>query len=124
MPRRPTILLVEDDSETRALMCTWLHEEGYRVRSARNGREALTMLHIEIPSAMVVDLMMPVMDGAELRRHQQEMPEAACVPFILLSGEQNVERIARELNIADVVAKPFDAEQLSRIIALRCQREP
>lgn len=124
MSRRPTILLVEDDPETRALMRTWLHGEGYRVRSACNGSEALAMLHNEIPCAMVVDLKMPVMDGAELRRHQQEMPEAACVPFILLSAENNVERIAEELNIADVVAKPFDAEQLSRLIALRCHRDP
>ena len=99
---------------------TWLHEEGYLVRSAGNGREALTMLESEIPAAMLVDLRMPVMDGAELRRHQQQMPAAASVPFILLSAEQSAERVARELDIADVVAKPFDAAHLSRIIASHC----
>jgi CheY-like chemotaxis protein len=122
MPRHPTILLVEDDAATRNLMETWLHAEGYRVRTARNGREALTVLENEIPGAMLVDLTMPVMDGAELRRHQQEMPAAACVPFILLSAEHNAERIAEELDIPDVLAKPFDPERLSRIIALRCHR--
>jgi DNA-binding response OmpR family regulator len=115
-----TILLVEDDADTRDLMTAWLHAEGYRVRTARNGREALAELQNEVPCAMVVDLMMPVMDGAELRRHQQIIRSVSRVPFILVSGEQHAERIARELDIADVLAKPFDAERLLSIIAYHC----
>jgi CheY-like chemotaxis protein len=117
----PTILLVEDDPATQNLMAMWLDAEGYRVLTASNGREALAVLAHEVPSAMVVDLMMPVMDGAELRRHQRQMPAVSSVPFILVSATHNAERIAQELGIADVVAKPFDAERLARIIALRCR---
>jgi CheY-like chemotaxis protein len=65
---------------------------------------------------------MPVMDGAELRRHQQDRPATSSMPFILVSGAPNAERIARELGIADVVAKPFDAARLLAIIAAHCHR--
>jgi two-component system, OmpR family, response regulator VicR len=120
MARRPIILLVEDDPGTRHLMATLLDAEGYLVQSAGNGREALALLETEVPCAMVVDLDMPVMDGAELRRHQQDMASASSVPFILVSGAHNAEGIARELGIADVVAKPFDEAQLLRVIAAAC----
>ena len=120
MTRRPTILLVEDDPATRDMMETWLKASGYRVRTASNGRQALAVLQNEVPCAMVVDLMMPVMGGAELRRHVQGMPAVSSVPFILLSAAQNAERIARELDIADVMPKPFDPERLQAILAAHC----
>jgi CheY-like chemotaxis protein len=117
----PTVLLVEDDPDTRDLMETWLSAAGYRVRTASDGRQALAVLQSEVPCAMVVDLMMPVMDGAELRRHQQEMPAVASVPFILVSAAFNAERIAKELGITDVVAKPFDGARLLGILNGHCR---
>jgi CheY-like chemotaxis protein len=121
MQRPPTILLVEDDRGLRDFMATWLDAEGYGVRTAQNGREALTALHEEIPSVMVVDLMMPVMGGAELRRRIQSMPDVAEVPFILVTAEANAEQIGRDLDATAVVAKPFDAARLSAIIASHCR---
>ena len=122
MASLPTILLVEDDPDMRRYMATWLEAEGYRVRTASNGREALEVLLKEVPSVMVVDLMMPIMDGAELRRHQQEMPSISRVPFVLVSGTQDAARIAQDLGIRDVVAKPFDADRLLGIVASHCHR--
>ena len=122
MQRPPTILLVEDDRGLRDFMATWLDAEGYEVRTARDGREALTALHSEIPGVMVVDLMMPVMGGAELRRRIQKMPDMADVPFILVTAEANAEQIGRDLNATAVVPKPFDATRLSAIIASYCRR--
>jgi CheY-like chemotaxis protein len=122
MPERlPIILVVEDDTDTRRFMQTWLELEGYRVRAARNGREALDLLAREMPCVMVVDLMMPVMDGVEFRRRQQEIPELARVPFVLVSGTGEAPRIARDLGIRDVVAKPCDAERLLDIVASHCR---
>ncbi len=118
----PTVLLVEDDPDTRRYMVTWLEAEGYRVRTASNGREALEILLKEVPCLMVVDLMMPIMDGAELRRRQQQMPSVSRVPFVLVSGTRDAPRIARDLGIQDVMAKPFDAEQLLGIVASHCHR--
>jgi CheY-like chemotaxis protein len=124
MTGSPTILLVEDDPDTRRYMVTWLEGEGYRVRAAANGSEALALLETEVPSAMIVDLMMPVMDGAELRRRQQQLPSVACVPFILVSGTHELARaVARDLGIEDVVLKPCDADRLLGIVASHCHRK-
>jgi CheY-like chemotaxis protein len=119
----PTILLVEDDPDMRAYMEAWLKAEGYRVRSAGNGREALDILCNEIPCVMVVDLMMPVMDGVVLRRWQQQTPALSCVPFILVSGTHDAVTIGRSLGIHDIVEKPFDEEQLLDIVASHCHRK-
>jgi CheY-like chemotaxis protein len=115
----PTILVVEDDPDTRELMTAWLDAEGYRVRTATNGKEALNILQREVPCAMLVDLMMPVMDGAEFRRRVQTMPAISSVPFIMVSAASNAVRVARDLDI-DVVSKPFDADQLLALVASRC----
>ena len=115
-----TILVVEDDPATRTLMATCLDLEGYDVRTASNGSEALTALQDDVPCLMVVDLDMPVMDGAELRRRQLLMPSISAIPFILVSAAHNVRRIARALRIADVIPKPLDVDQLLRVVGLRC----
>jgi CheY-like chemotaxis protein len=120
MTRPTTILVVEDDPSTRALMVTWLDLEGYEVLAVSNGNEALSLLRHEAPCLMVVDLDMPVMDGAELRRRQLLMPAVCAIPFILVSGAYNAGRIARALGIADVLPKPFDADRLLRIVGLHC----
>ncbi|HEY1913539.1 MAG TPA: response regulator [Vicinamibacterales bacterium] len=110
---------MEDDPDTRELMTAWLDAEGYRVRTATNGKEALNILQREVPCAMLVDLMMPVMDGAEFRRRVQTMPAISSVPFIMVSAASNAVRVARDLDI-DVVSKPFDADQLLALVASRC----
>jgi CheY-like chemotaxis protein len=95
----PKILLVEDDPAIRTLMVTWLDTAGYDVRTASNGREALVRLREEAPCLMVVDLNMPLMDGAELRRQQLQMPGLSAIPFILVSASDNATRIAQGLRI-------------------------
>jgi CheY-like chemotaxis protein len=120
MPHPRTVLVVDDDPSTRALMMTWLEIEGYDVRTASNGSEALALLRREAPSLMIVDLDMPVMDGAELRRQQLLLPAVCAIPFILVSGARNAARIARALGIADVLTKPFGADRLLRIVSLLC----
>jgi CheY-like chemotaxis protein len=121
--KHPKILVVEDDPDTRELMTWWLDAEGYDVQTATNGQEALTLLQREVPCAMLVDLMMPVMDGAELRRQVRRMPSVSSVPFILVSASLNASRIARELDIDEVVPKPFDAERLLKIVASHCHMQ-
>jgi CheY-like chemotaxis protein len=115
----PKILLVEDDPAIRTLMVTWLDIEGYDVRTASNGREALVRLREEAPCLMVVDLNMPLMDGAELRRQQLQMPGLSAIPFILVSASDNAMQIAQDLGI-DLITKPFDADRLLRIVGSHC----
>jgi CheY-like chemotaxis protein len=116
------ILVVEDDPATRALIMTWLATEGYHVCVATNGNEALMLLQQEAPCLMVVDLNMPVMDGAELRRRQLQLPSVSAIPFVLVSGAASAARIARALGIDDVVPKPVDADRLLRIVGTHCHR--
>jgi CheY-like chemotaxis protein len=113
-------MLVEDDPSTRALIATWLDTEGYDMRMASNGREALALLQEEPPCLLLVDLDMPVMDGAELRREQLRLTSVSAIPFILVSGADNAARIALELGIDEVIAKPFAPDQLLRIVATYC----
>jgi len=115
-----TIMLVEDDPSTRELIETCLDTTGYDVRTAGNGREALAILKDEAPCLMVVDLNMPVMDGAELRRQQLRIPSVSDVPFILLSAADDAAQIGRELGIDEVIPKPFDADRLLRAVATYC----
>ncbi len=120
MATNDSVLLVEDDGDTREMMALWLRGEGYRVQEARDGQEALKALELEIPCAMVVDLHMPVMDGAELRRRQLLCAEFASIPFILVSASSDSKRIGRELHVADIIPKPFDAERLLAVLANHC----
>jgi CheY-like chemotaxis protein len=115
-------MLVEDDPSMRALMLTWLDTKGYDVRTAKNGREALALLREQAPCVMVVDLNMPVMDGAELRRQQLRLPSVSAIPFILVSADDNAARIALDLGIDEVIPKPCDADRLLRTVAMYCDR--
>lgn len=115
-----TIMLVEDDPSTRQLIETLLDTEGYDVRTASNGREALVLLREKAPCLMVVDLNMPVMDGAELRREQLRMPSVCAIPFILVSAADNAVRLAIELGIDEIILKPFDVDRLLGIVATYC----
>src|SRR3954468_25043711 len=81
------VLIVEDDEDLRDMMAQMLTIEGYRTATAANGREALDYLHhIAKPHVILLDLMMPVMDGWEFRRQQKADPEIAPVPVIVLSA--------------------------------------
>jgi len=120
--RSGAILLVDDDLSTRALVATWLHAAGYVVRTARNGREALALLHDEAPSVLIADLNMPVMDGAELRGRQLHMPMVSAIPFILLSGAHDAASIAQTLGIVDVIRKPCEPDELLRVVDGHCHR--
>jgi CheY-like chemotaxis protein len=106
------ILLVEDDPATREAVVELLQSEGYAVRSAANGRQALEVLaRSEPPRLILLDLMMPVMDGwqflAELRRDEDS--RARRTPVVLLSGLGFIRGAA---GVADFLRKPIDAAAL------------
>ncbi len=105
------ILLVEDDTAIRETIAELLSDEGYRVTSAANGAEALALLEAsDAPSLILLDLMMPVMNGWELRRALHDDPRLASVPVVVISASRDAE--SRTADAAAFLAKPFDAGRL------------
>jgi CheY-like chemotaxis protein len=81
--RRPTLLIVDDDRDIREVLGEMLTDEGFVIEAAWNGAEALKRLHDGFrPNLIILDLMMPVMDGRTFREHLKLSPELASIPVI------------------------------------------
>ena len=108
------VLLVEDSDPLRQLFARLLKGNGFEVREAANGREALDCLPNFVPDIVVTDLMMPVVDGFELIRQLRAMPTTAVVPVVVMTaGEANdTESEVRRAGAAEFLAKPFDFRTL------------
>ena len=106
------VLVADDDPSIQGFLAEALADEGYEVRTAANGREALAILREWRPDLILLDLMMPEMDGWAFRAAQRTMPDASDVPVIVLSATRDLAAKARDLEAAQVVSKPFDLEAL------------
>ena len=122
--RRHLVLVVEDQEINRDVLGMIL-EDDYDVIYAENGEEGLEQMrsHLDKLSIVLLDLMMPVMDGFEVLRHMHGDPELASMPVIVLTAEKNAELRALQLGAADFITKPFDAHEVilarvARIIEL------
>lgn len=116
MPRRPMVLVVDDEPDIRRLVGDALRLEGYQVRTAGDGQEALQRVAEERPDLILLDLMMPVMDGRQfcrlLARAPSRAERPARIPVILLSADRRLREQAEELGAAGYLAKPFDLDDL------------
>lgn len=112
------ILVVEDDQDIAEAMIDVLVDEGYLVAHASNGREALDLLHKQLaPAVILLDLMMPEMDGPQFREAQLSEPELASIPVIIISADRKVEEKARALGARDYAVKPLDPDRLVSLVA-------
>jgi CheY-like chemotaxis protein len=108
----PGVLIVDDDAAIRKMLVDALSLEGVRTETARNGREALALLEDSVRRVVLLDLMMPIMDGWELCRQLAERPALRQqVAIILMSAGERLEQ-ARDLQVEGYLAKPFDVDQL------------
>ena len=109
------MLVVDDDPDIRELLFTALEDEGFDVVPAANGREALAIIRTFRPDVIVLDLMMPVMDGwqfaSELRARDED------IPLVLLSAANDLSTHAKALAAAEVIEKPFELAELLPKIA-------
>ena len=106
------ILVVEDDDDLASLVAESLDTVGIRSVVAHNGREALDAIEREAPSAILLDLMMPVMDGWQFREEQLKRRGAAAVPLIVVTADGHAEDKARELKADGYLGKPASLEEL------------
>jgi CheY-like chemotaxis protein len=113
---RAKVLVVEDDTATREALCDLLANEGYEALGAGTAAAALEALGSWPPSLILLDLMLPDMDGAEFRRRQLQLESVAAIPVVVISASPNMRSRTENLKIDSYLAKPMDAEQLLRIV--------
>jgi CheY-like chemotaxis protein len=113
-----SILLVEDDQAIRESLREILNDFGYPVQVAENGKIALDFLRQAdvLPALILLDLMMPVMDGYEFRTVQLADPKLAEIPTIAVSASGNLQEKADNLRVTDYLKKPIDLEMLFSLI--------
>ncbi len=107
-----TILIVDDEKRLRDMLQAYLTQEGFRVAAAADGQEALFVARREKPDLIILDLMMPKMDGYEfLRAHSRERD----TPVIILTAklEEHDKVLSLELGADDYVSKPFSMRELA-----------
>ena len=113
------ILLVEDDPDVRDALRLTLEDAGYDVVCAGEGREALARVRgSPPPSLILLDLMLPVMDGFEFRVQQMQDPEIASIPVIVFSCGGDLQEKVAPLRVAACLRKPVDVDALLELIGV------
>jgi CheY-like chemotaxis protein len=109
------ILVIEDDADIRESLQQVLELEGYSVRTASNGREGLEALHADgRPALILLDLMMPVMNGWEFLEAQRGAGELSSVPVVIVSAAHD---LTRATSAVATIKKPVDLDVLLEVIA-------
>jgi CheY-like chemotaxis protein len=116
------VLLVEDEDDARNLLATLLEEGGYQVLRAGNGLEALNVLETVRGACNIIllDLMMPVMNGWDFRRKQKQNPLYASIPVLLMSAGARIASASGDLDAAGYVTKPVEVEDLLEKVRQHC----
>lgn len=120
------ILIVEDDTDTREMLASFLASEGFHAVGAEDGLEALHLLRTvrrrapRTPCLVLLDLTMPRLGGQEFRRAQLGDPTVASVPVAVMSGAVDLERRAQDLGAVATVAKPIDFDILRDVVRRYC----
>lgn len=120
-PAPARILVVDDTPEIQELLQIHLETEGYQVLVAGNGQEALAAVAAEAPDLILLDVLMPVMDGYEVCRRLKADEETAFIPIVILTALQDLSHRLRgiELGADDFLTKPFNhLELLTRVRSL------
>ena len=110
----PSVLIVDDDERLREFVRVNLEAEGYAVREAGSAREGLEALEEQPPDLILLDVMMPEVDGWEMLRRVQERHGVGAIPVIMFSGKVD-ERSATDATsrgATGFIGKPFDPRQL------------
>lgn len=110
----PRVLVVEDDPSLRRLLTLQLESRGFAVQTADNGAAGFTALQGDLPHCVVLDLMMPVMDGFELLKRIRSMRRTTDIPVIILTAsEEDKHRLRGQQYLADAyLNKPYDVLEL------------
>lgn len=114
------VLVVDDEASVVEVVSLYLQREGFGVRVARDGRAAIDAIRQQLPALVVLDLMLPEVDGLEIMRRLRGDPTSSVPVIMLTARQQEIDRIyGLELGADDYVTKPFSpAELVSRVKAV------
>jgi CheY-like chemotaxis protein len=116
------ILVVDDDDSIRETLTEILSDQGYNALGFENGREALTYLQAGRPSCLILlDLMMPVMDGWQFLREREQNETLRAIPVVVVTAAASPDRAALASATA-VLPKPVPFEELFRLIGTYCEQ--
>jgi len=118
----PSVMIVEDDRDTREMLGRFLELEGFEVRTAANGQLALNSLQEQGgPNVILLDLMMPVMNGWQFREEQSRHPRFSRIPVVVLTAAGPREDIPA-ISADGWLSKPVDFDRLLATIGPLCQK--
>ena len=117
-----SILVIEDDSAIREMLIQTLEEEGFATVSAADGLEALSYLEASsgLPCMILLDLMMPRMNGWQFRQIQQSHPAIGSIPVVLLSARPDLRLRQAEIAVDAYLAKPVNFDLLMKVVRRYC----
>jgi DNA-binding response OmpR family regulator len=110
------IVVVEDDQQLREIIAETLREDGYAVETADNGKAALGLVRRFTPDLLLIDLMMPYMNGEEFTAHVRKIAGLESVPIIVVSAARRGPELGARIGAVEYLSKPFDLFELSERI--------
>ncbi len=127
---KPRILVVEDDPDLRRILKLQLESRGYEIIEAENGAEGFRSIQAQIPECVILDLMMPVMDGFGFLKRVRSLMYTMDVPILILTASEDERNRVRGFQYqADAyMSKPYDLEKLSaevdKLLAAAAAKQP
>lgn len=123
MSSRAKVLIVEDNADVRRLYAIGLNQHGYEVKLASNGAEALDRIQGERPDLILLDLVMPIMDGWELIEKVNPHESATCIPVVVVTGQSTPPNRSMPACVVAWLTKPATIEEvvstIQRVVPLR-----
>lgn len=115
------VLIIEDEKDYRALLRHYLEREGYGVTEAPDGKKGLLAISEGRPDLVLLDIVLPGMDGYQVLERIRKDPECGKVPVIIITIQSKVDELAKGLRLGadDYVVKPFNPKEvLARVSGL------
>jgi two-component system chemotaxis response regulator CheY len=121
---RPHVLIVEDDPDILSSLAEVIREEGFEVETAANGYQALSRVEARMPDLILLDLMMPLMDGWRFLELARQRFPSLSTPVVLLSAVHALTEEARRLGVTAFLPKPFDLADVAQLAHELCPGVP
>jgi CheY-like chemotaxis protein len=121
---QPLVLVAEDHEDTRSMLCTLLKHWGFRVTETDNGRDAVEISAREKPAIIVMDIVLPVIDGLQAAQQIRQSEKTRSIPIVFVTGYigEGIKLVAQACGGDEFLEKPFNLEELRSILVKYCSK--